>query len=376
MKLYGGDFCLFNHSRSIPTTSITSGTSYIETLFGKKFENLSYRELIEVIKSNDESPYIELKGYKNQKWSELLDDIMKSIVGFLNSSYEGVLILGFDEKTKTPTPIPPEIVGRDKFQVEQRVRDKVISKLESVPRASRPPILIFKVYDDSECGFKQEGFIIAIYAAKTIDVVYSYEGKVYVREGNKTRKLSLHETITLIESKRQPLIIPILKVKSLTNNRMKIELSLKNVGSMPAREWIVVMVLYKKLLSTDRKTCIFKYKYIHSSRMSLIKEDEDVKILQVERKIGWLSIFPLKRLIIDDFEVIMESCSPEADMHEITMHFTMTINTDVNESKVAGMLVVDAINMRYSFRCDINVQSYLTQEIVYTDKIVEENSIM
>jgi len=61
------------------------------------------------------------------------------------------------------------------------------------------------------------------------------------------------------------------------------------------------------------------YKYIRGSSMILIEEDDDVKILQVQRKIGVPSIFPLKRLIVGNFEVITESCSRARGEKESTM---------------------------------------------------------
>lgn len=223
----------------------------VEALLGKSVESISCRELLEVMRVLSESTYVEIKGCF-ESWRELKDAVMESVVGFLNGPGEGLLVLGYDERKREPVPIPPEVLQLDarasSQDVENKLRDTIIGELESIPPLDPYafPDLKIKVWRADECGYQARGYTILVYAAKRSDSLYYYDANAYIREGCRTRRLSIEEMFRIVESKSRPILV-LLAARPIPqpDGSMRVDFVLRNIGSSPAFNVAIIVEIPK-----------------------------------------------------------------------------------------------------------------------------------
>ncbi|MEW6101119.1 MAG: RNA-binding domain-containing protein [Candidatus Omnitrophota bacterium] len=222
------------------------------TIFGKEsnITELDIREkILGILKENS---YFECKNVIGKKKGSKLDvgnvteaatnteskprdDIMKELVAFLNKidSQGGILALGINAKDKVPTDIP----GVDEVFIKSEVslQDWIIYDIGSIPQyLELPSIEIEKIN-----GQDKNTFLVEIHPRDTNVVYYSKrDNKVYKREADETKEISLVETIRLVEEKRVAKVFVNLVNKGLAEKEGIIEASIgivyKNFGSRPA----------------------------------------------------------------------------------------------------------------------------------------------
>lgn len=99
-------------------------------------------------------------------------------------------------------------------QIEAHIRDTMLGNLKSIPRAATPQHLGVRVFDcRRDCGLGRDGWLILVYVERTSDAVYysKIDNTAYTRRASTTQPLSLEETLTLVESKRKPIVILLLE---------------------------------------------------------------------------------------------------------------------------------------------------------------------
>lgn len=178
--------------------------SLIKNIFGKESGVTEEDIKVKVMGILKESVFIDYKrvdgSNKRITKNESRNLIMPEITAFLNkmSPEGGVLALGIDAKDKIPT----DIIGVDGSAIinDSALRDWILNDISSVPRALEFPIIEIEtvVIENSK-----KVYFIEIHPAD-LNVLYFYrgDGSAYVREIDTTRKLSLEESIRIIDVKR------------------------------------------------------------------------------------------------------------------------------------------------------------------------------
>ncbi|MFP3287586.1 MAG: ATP-binding protein [Acidilobus sp.] len=240
----------------------TSGgqQSLISSLFGKQIEELTCQEALEKLRDISETQYIEFKGdFKDDK-GDRDKEVLRAVVGFLNTQDgEGLLALGVNDPSREGervvcTEWPSK---KDASEVEQHIRDIIVKHVGSIPRAIFPPLLTVKVFNcRRDCGLEKDGWLILIYVKKSFDALYysDLEGGTcaYIRKGASTRRLTIEEAYTAIESKRKPIVIALLEPSKVGSTNAKFSILLKNIGSKPAIQIATMIYIYKKQTIDDQ----------------------------------------------------------------------------------------------------------------------------
>ena len=230
--------------------------SIIELLFGKTVENLSCND-VKVLVENKvvESPRLEFKAVsEDTAEGKLAELIMKSVVGFLNSDEgEGILILGIrgKERAEELACIPRKLLGHNKDAAESKLRNWVFSYLASIPPMITPPRLIVRVFDCRECGLGcSEGWITLVYVKRAFDALYysKLDDAAYQRRGSETRRLSLEEALHVVSAKRQPIVIVLMELKKVEENKVRLNLLMRNIGSIPTNVAVSLITISKRAL--------------------------------------------------------------------------------------------------------------------------------
>lgn len=237
-------------------TAFSVTLSRVENLLGKSVEQVKCHELLELLKNTTESPYIELKGYgaSMENWDKIRETVLKATVGFLNSAEgEGLLVLGYDEKRREPTPVSSDALRLDykasARELENKIRDTIISAVKSIPRLpfQTLPLLKIKAWRSEECGLRPGGFIAVVHIVRTFDALYYFDDrKAYIREGSRTRQLTLEEILRVIEAKSRPIVV-LLATQPIPqpDGSVRIVFVLRNIGSTPASSIVAVVEIPK-----------------------------------------------------------------------------------------------------------------------------------
>lgn len=322
----------------------------VENLLGKDIEVIKCSEFLKRAETITESPYVELKSYHRQSWKEIREDLMKSTVGFLNGLGEGLLVLGFDEKSRKPTPIPSEALqlsGKtSKLVVESKLRDTILTGLKSIP-PSRPlssPILKVKVLDAEECGLQERGYVILVYVARTFDALYYYGANLaYVRQGSTTRLLSLEEIFNIVEFKSKPVLVLLsTKPAPAPSGGVRLNFVLKNLGTSPAMNAVIVMVIPKSLGK------------VHVSRGLIVKDASDALVVQRSLQAPFhIILYPDINMHLD-FYVDIEGYNESTDIY-----IEVSICSESTRSIERLMLTPEGNHI------ELEVLSYRTSSIIY-----------
>ena len=150
-----------------------------------------------------------------------------------------MLLLGITDRTHEMVGVPPEIIGDNPRVIEQKIRDRILSNIESTPVSPFPPRLYVRAFQlKNDCSIDQDGFVVLVYVKKVFDAVYYSKSKkderAYIREGDRSRYLKINEVITLVEQKEKPQLIAIYDLTSFLNYEANLELQVYNIGSKPA----------------------------------------------------------------------------------------------------------------------------------------------
>ena len=252
-------------------------------LFGKPMEAIACRDLLDFA---HESPLVELKGRFSNK-GELTKAVLKSVVAFLNAKEgRGLLVLGVRDKEGAgevqclPKGLVKEgLESRD--DVEGFIRNTVFSYLRSIPPAIAPPYLAVRIFDcRSECGVDCNGWLVAVYVERSADVLY-YSGiddSAYVREGSSSRRLRLEEAVQLVESKKKPMVIALLKPRLAGAQELKLEIEFMNLGFKPTN-YVGCQLYVVKSIGTSLAEKPVKVKYV--SAPGILQESEDEVVLRI-----------------------------------------------------------------------------------------------
>jgi hypothetical protein len=234
--------------------------SLISSLFGKQIEELTCQEALEKLRVISETQYIEFKGKFDDK-GDVDKEVLRAVVGFLNTQEgEGLLALGVNDPSRKEervecTEWPSK--WKKASEVEQHIQGIISTHLGSIPRAIFPPLLTVKVFNcRRDCGLEKDGWLILIYVKKSFDALYysDLEGGTcaYIRKGASTRRLTIEEAYTAIESKRKPIVIALLEPSKVGSTNAKFSILLKNIGSKPAIQIATMIYIYKKQTIDDQ----------------------------------------------------------------------------------------------------------------------------
>ncbi|RLF83144.1 hypothetical protein DRN44_01950 [Thermococci archaeon] len=222
----------------------------IKDFFGKK-PPITKQDLEQFLKSAEESVRLEFKEVKVQQKESIKEQILKSIVGFLNSAEgEGLLIVGVSNK-KEVKGVPRPHLNKEK------IRNWLRDGIGSVPRAITPP-----EYEIVEVSVGEDEYVYLIEVHKKDDVVYfsRESGCAYIRVGDSTNKLDLVQSLELIAKKS--LAKPYIEFEVVDyahyvrNNVVSLELQpvIKNLGTKPGL-YLTIAVEFQgiKILKSDVK---------------------------------------------------------------------------------------------------------------------------
>ena len=332
----------------------------IESLLGKHIESLKCDEFQQRIAEIDESPYIEFKGYHSQDWNKIKDVALVELISFLNTEDgEGLLILGFDEKRKTLTPLPPDVLelkGRPtKNAVESKFRDTILSHIKTLPPNVTPPILKVKVFESSECNLSNHGFIVLMHIIKKADVLYYYDktNLAYIREGSKKRPLTLPETFNILQRKSRPLLELIPKQPKIdNNNNLQLHFLIKNLGNTPATSVVIILSIPKSYGENVR------------AWPSNIVIEDSKNILRVQKNMMPslnTPIYPALLTGMTDFSIIIEKFSGYIIIINAGI-FTMN-NKTIETITLSPVIVAGTI--RWIVNITMSVIDYTTQSPIY-----------
>jgi hypothetical protein len=234
--------------------------SLISSLFGKQIEELTCQEALEKLRVISETQYIEFKGKFDDK-GDVDKEVLRAVVGFLNTQEgEGLLALGVNDPSREGgrvecTEWPSK--WKKASEVEQHIQGIISTHLGSIPRAIFPPLLTVKVFNcRSDCALGKDGWLILIYVKKNFDALY-YSGleggtSAYIRKGASTRRLTIEEAYTAIESKRKPIVIALLEPSNVGSTNATFSIWLENIGSKPATQTATMIYIYKKQTIDDQ----------------------------------------------------------------------------------------------------------------------------
>jgi len=187
--------------------------------------------------------------------------VLRAVVGFLNTQEgEGLLALGVNDPSRKGervecTEWPSK--WKKASEVEQHIQGIISTHLGSIPRAIFPPLLTVKVFNcRSDCALGKDGWLILIYVKKNFDALY-YSGleggtSAYIRKGASTRRLTIEEAYTAIESKRKPIVIALLEPSNVGSTNATFSIWLENIGSKPATQTATMIYIYKKQTIDDQ----------------------------------------------------------------------------------------------------------------------------
>jgi len=209
----------------------------IKDFFGKK-PPITKQDLEQFLKSAEESVRLEFKEVKVQQKESIKEQILKSIVGFLNSAEgEGLLIVGVSNK-KEVKGVPRPHLNKEK------IRNWLRDGIGSVPRAITPP-----EYEIVEVSVGEDGYVYLIEVHKKDDVVYfsRESGCAYVRVGDSTNRLNLNESLDLVAKKSlaKPYIIFEVEIVHRGDDGIVLALhpELRNIGAKPALYVTIVIAV-------------------------------------------------------------------------------------------------------------------------------------
>jgi len=155
------------------------------------------------------------------------------------------------------------------------------------------PRLLIKVFDCRECGLEgREGWIILVYVKRAFDALYysKADNTAYQRRGSETRQLTLEEAIRIVNAKRQPILLVFMKPAAMEGNRVKLELLVYNIGSVPANVGTSVVKVYKKAKILSNNLEIDLNIFMHSG---LVKLAEDQEIAKFQVAMGDIFTLPV-----------------------------------------------------------------------------------
>ena len=269
---------------------------FISALFGKPFEALTCREVCEKLEAIYESGRVEFKE-SFEKEEKLREELLRAVVGFLNTAEEyGLIVLGVRDPSKPGERVKcldKNLFKWDKAgQIEAHIRDTILGNLKSIPRAVTPPHLGVKIFDcRSDCGLREDGWLILVYVEKTSDAVYysGIDNVAYIRRASTTQQLSLEEVLALVESKRKPMVRALLEPRVEDPRRLKFTVWLENIGYKPAIQVFCKLLISKLVVSSDQQRAIFveSIKPDHKLSMSPVQEEGSWFILE------FLNIYPV-----------------------------------------------------------------------------------
>ena len=201
----------------------------IEEFFGKKAP-ITKQDLEKFLRNFEELVRLEFKEIRVQYKESIKEQILKSIVGFLNSAEgEGLLIVGVSDNKEIRGIIKAHL---DKEKIRNWIRDGV----GSVPRAIAPP-----EYDIMEVDVGEDKYVYLIEVHKKDDVVYFSRdsGCAYVRIGDSTNRLNLSESLELVAKKslaKPYVIFEVIDIKQVSQDEIELTLKpiVRNIGSKPA----------------------------------------------------------------------------------------------------------------------------------------------
>lgn len=336
---------------------IRQWSAFAVGLFGKPMEAVACRDVLDVA---HESPLVELKGRFNNK-GELREVILKSVVAFLNAKEgKGLLVLGVRGKEGAgevqclPKGLVKEgLESRD--DVEGFIRNTVFSYLRSIPRVAAPPYLAVRVFDcRSDCGADRDGWLVAVYVERLADALY-YSGiddGVYVREGSSSRRLKLEEVLQLVESKKKPMVVVLLRPQLVSTQELELEVAFTNIGSKLAK-YVGCQLYIAKSVGTPLQPIRVKQIVAHE----VLLEDKDMAVLSIALSPPYhMPLFPgvLGTSAKGKTRLYLEgSLNREV---QITLWFKATIFTD--ETKTEQVCTVTSRGGAAENLCELNVVDY------------------
>jgi len=293
----------------------------ISALFDKPFEALTCKEICEKLGAISESSHVEFKE-SFEKEEGLGQELLRTITGFLNTAEGyGFIALGVRDPSKPGERV--KCLDKDLFkwnkagQIEAHIRDTILGNLKSIPRAIVPPRLGVKVFDcRSDCGLGRDGWLILVYVEKTSDAVYysGIDNTAYIRRASTTQQLSLEEVLTLVESKRKPIVRVLLEPRLEGPRRLRFTVLLENTGYKPAMQIFCKLFIQKLVVSGDQQGAIF---------IESIKLDHRLSGNPVQEEGYWFAleliniypmnvpVYPHVRLHKGELEVDLSSDLPE-----------------------------------------------------------------
>ena len=312
-----------------------------KNIFGKE-RNITKKDIEEkIIKVGyKESLTFECKTFK--KVSKIDDklkerNIIKPLVGFLNkfSSEGGILILGVDAKSKIPTNIVP--INENLIKDEEQLRSWIVNNIFSIPFSYTFPSLEIEEVKISEY---EKIFIIEIHPIDSNTVYISrFTDYAYIRKGDETQRISLIETLRLIEEKKSPRVVVNLDKVALEKNernvKIKFKLSFLNKGNKPAYHLISLIGFILK--KGNKEKVIIKEKGPNVVDVTSHNPDT-LRTFQVNMKTPLYPFFPMT---FGEFEIELSK--------ESEVEMKININEEMSYSSQKFMISEEGIEEFQSF---------------------------
>lgn len=328
-----------------------------EAVLGKSVEALSCSELLEKLSAISESPYVELKSYHKQEWGKIREELVKSIVSFMNGPGAGLLILGFDEKEKRATPIPPTALNLPdnvpKGSVEAKIRDTIIRDLKAVPPLPPYdfPVLKIRVFEAGECRLSEAGYIIVIDVAGKPYYLYYFDSTAYIREGSRVRALSLYEVINIVEYKACPILVVIATKPTPIPGGLRLSFILRNLGSAPANNVAALLKIPKNL--GDIRT---------SGHVTIVQDSPDALLIQITM------LAPLDIPVYPEVNTLTNAFIDIVNPHGITnIRIEASISSEKNKTNELLELAISGDKCEETLT--FATFSYKTRSAIYWDTL-------
>jgi hypothetical protein len=340
-----------------------------ELLFGKSIETVTCREILSLVRVTHESPFIEFKeGVKDKK--DLREKILRNITAFLNSGDgRGLIVFGVrgEEEIEKIVCIPRGIIRgslEDKDDVVSFVRESVFDHLKSIPNYPVPPYLSIRVFDcKTDCNIEQDGWLVITYVEKRADAIYysDIEDSAYIREGSRSRRLRLEEILQLIESKRKPLVMLMLKQTEITDLRhLNLKVIVKNIGFKPANCFSATIKISKLIEvltgAGQTSTEIKDVNIINILNAKKLLEDRDAVVISIlHHEAQSMPIFP--DILADKGLVSIALENPLPENAKIRIRFIAEVYTE--ETKISQQCETLLRDNDAEYTCRIFARDYL-----------------